>query len=204
MKLIIIACCKTKKSGGHPAHKDSPLANMLGDSHFRKLMDTRRELASILNLTPGPDLGFDDQNGNIQFLPAYQRYDGIIYKRSDFENVYPQTKLQKVIIISALYGILDANEEIRNYELNMDFTLPIGRKVKTWWKNHGLGSILREIVCDNQFQVTHELLSKSYRKAIKPWPPSCVDRRIFQHEYPGQGIGSIWSRAKDLKHLLSR
>lgn len=108
-----------------------------------------------------------------------------------------------MIIISALYGILDANEEIRDYELNMDFTLPIGRKVKTWWKNHGLGSILREIVCNNQFQKTHELLSNSYREAIKPWPPSCDEKRMIQYDYPGQRSGSIWSRAKDLKHLLS-
>jgi hypothetical protein len=92
MELIIIACCKTKRLGGHPAHNASPLVHKLGEAQFLKLMTARKELATILNLHPGSDLGFDHQNETIQLLPAYQRYNGIIYERSDFVNVYPKTK----------------------------------------------------------------------------------------------------------------
>jgi len=202
MKLIIIACCKTKKLRGNTSYKSSPLAGYLSSSYFQQLMVARRELASILNLPPGPDLGFQYQFQSLEFMPAYRRYNGIIYKGSDFEKFYPQETPKKVIIISALYGILDASENIRNYELNMDFTLPIRRKVKTWWKNQGLGSIVRALVCKDAFQLVHDLLPKTYRDALRPWPPNCKNGNLIQYDYPGQGSGSIWRRAEDLSKLL--
>lgn len=69
MNLIIIACCKTKKLGGYHHYGSSPLGDYLGESKFRKLMAARRELASILNLRPGPDLGFDNRKSSTEFMP---------------------------------------------------------------------------------------------------------------------------------------
>ncbi|MDH5647953.1 MAG: YaaA family protein, partial [Candidatus Heimdallarchaeota archaeon] len=107
----------------------------MSEENFFKLMTSRKKLSVILNLPPGPDLGLVGQENPIEFLPAYQRYNGIIYQESNFSSVYPKLSAKNVIIISALYGVLDANELIRNYELKMDHTLPIGAKVKTWWKS---------------------------------------------------------------------
>ena len=85
----------------------------------------------------------------------------------------------------------------------MDFTLPIRRKVKTWWKNHGLGYMLKEIVCNAHFEIIHDLLPNSYREALKPWPPDCGEEPVIQYDYPGQGSGSVWRRAEDLNIHLS-
>jgi len=202
MELIIIACCKTKRMSGNKQFSTSPLANCLSEETFYELMTSRKKLSAILNLPPGPDLGLVGQENSIEFLPAYQRYNGIIYQENNFGSVYPKLIAQNVIIISALYGVLDASELIRNYELKMDHTLPIGVKVKTWWKSRGLGSIVRELVCNDAFQIVHDLLPKAYRDALRPWPPQCNNGNLSQYDYPGQGSGSIWRRADDLNNLL--
>lgn len=202
MQIAIIACCKTKRPGGSTEYEPSPLADYLNASHFRHLMYARRDLAKILNLPPGPDLGSGNEESNIEFLPSFARYNGIVYQQSDFLNVYTSLKSTQVIIISALYGILDARELIRNYELNMNTTLAIRRKVKTWWKARGLGEILKEITCHDTYKTVHDLLPKSYREALKPWPPDCKNGNLIQYDYPGQGSGSIWRRSEEFQRIL--
>ena len=134
-ELIVIACSKSKRKGGAGEYSPSPLADLLSEDRFRQLMKARKNISEILNLSPGPDLGTSAADEKILFLPAYQRYSGIVYKENDFDQVYPGIASRKVIIISALYGVLDASEFIRNYELKMDHKLPIGVRVTTWWKN---------------------------------------------------------------------
>jgi len=202
MELILIACSKTKRMGGYIQFVPSSLVNILSDEKYLQLMNSRKELASIINITPGLDLGFSNQDQQLAFLPAYQRYNGKFYQKNNFSSVYPELSTKRVIIISALYGVLDANDHIRNYELTMDHTLSIGVRVKTWWKNHGLGKIIGEIVCQRRFIQVHDLLPISYRDAIKPWPTNCRNESLIQYDYPGQGSGSIWRRAEELKRIL--
>ena len=93
MDLIIIACCKTKNPDGFSDYYPSPLAGCMGDASFKKLMSARKELAGILDLPSGPDLGFQNNHTSVKYMPAYQRYKGKIYERSDFENTFPKLAL---------------------------------------------------------------------------------------------------------------
>ena len=202
MELILIACCKTKRKGGVKEYSTSPLADFLSEESLQTLLNSRKVIANRLGLPEGPDLGSELQDPLLEYLPAYQRYNGIIYRENDLNSVIPKMSTKRVIIISALYGVLDAKELIRDYELKMDSNLPGHVRVMTWWKHHGLGEIVSEIVCHKEFDQVHELLPLPYRSALDPWPPACRERNIIQYDYPGQGSGSIWRRAEELEKIL--
>jgi cytoplasmic iron level regulating protein YaaA (DUF328/UPF0246 family) len=165
-------------------------------------MKARAELATLIGYSPGPDLGFDIHTTNLEYLPACLRYSGIIYRRSNLRDLYPKIKEKRITIISALYGLLDAEDDIRNYDLKMDESLPNGQRLYTWWKQQGLGEILCEYVRNLSPVKTHDILSGNYRKATSPWSRriSSSDRIIYN--YPYEGNGSNNHRGRDLENLL--
>lgn len=207
MELIVIACSKTKRSGGSTEYHPSPLVNYMSVTKFKKLMNARRELAAILGMPPGPDLGFDTNNANIVYSPAYQRYSGRMYSINNLNKTYANLVSKKIIIISGLYGILDASEDIRKYDLNISRELPSGQKVNRWWANCDLGGILEDIVTHDQVSFTHELLSYAYREALRPWPRESTGKIMGLYippkapsENPRQNLES---RANHLGKLIS-
>ena len=204
MDLIVIPCCNTKNPGGQPAYQPSvALSDVLGTSACSTLLAARRELARLLGLAPGLDLGFETHDDALRFMPAYQRYNGIIYRTSRLRQLYKPNGSRHVVIISALYGLLDAADPIRDYNLAMSDTLN-GRRLHTWWQQHSLGNILCEYTQHLLPNAAFDLLSGAYRKAIKPWP-ECLQNilSVQRFAYPGQGIGSNYRRGEDLEKLLS-
>lgn len=203
MNLIIIPCCGTKYPDGSPTYQPPvALTNVLDSSAYRQLMAARRELAQLLKLPLGPDLGFETQDTTLRFLPAYQRYNGIIYRTGRLHQLYRPGGTRKVTIISALYGLLDAADPIRDYNLAMSDSLT-GQRLHTWWQRHGLGDIVCEYVMRLNPEAVFDLLSGAYRKALEPWPDHLQDSfpmKLFS--YPGQGTGSKYRRGEDLARLL--
>ena len=106
------------------------------------------------------------------------------------------------MIISAMYGLLDGNDLIRNYELSMDDALPTRIRVSTFWRWHELREILIELIRRDDVTEVHDLLSEKYREAIQPWPDTKI-KNCRVYNYPGLGQGSSYARAKDLKQFLS-
>ena len=203
MILILIPCCKIKETGGISIYRPSEaLTSILSPAAYKRLMQNRGELGVLLRLPPGPDLGFDIVDTQIEFMTAYQRYSGVIYQRSNLRELYPKAKGKRLAIVSALYGLLDAEDDIRNYCVEMNESLPNRQRLYTWWKQHGLGEILCEYVRNLSPDKTHDLLSGNYRKATDPWP-RCIDssqRTIYN--YPYEGNGSNNHRGRDLEKLL--
>lgn len=107
------------------------------------------------------------------------------------------------MIISGLYGLLDAYDPIRIYNVKMSDTLPNGTKVKTWWKHRRLGAIVEEYIQSNNPTLVHDLLPGDYREALKPWPPKSLQKITKVYEYPKEGQGSNWSRGRDLKGIFT-
>ena len=203
MELILIACCQRKSPGGiHDFKRSNVLDSVSSSTNIDELMNARWELANNLNLSPGFDLGFDQHNQELKFLPAYQRYTGNVYKSSQISCLLPQATSIQVLIISALYGLLDSNDLIREYNVAMNDTLPNGTKLKTWWKYIGLGAIVEECIQVINPSKIYDLLSGHYREALQPWPPDALTQKVELYNYPGQGSGSNWGRGKDLKGLL--
>ncbi len=163
-------------------------------------MALRRDLAKELMLAPGRDLGFNETTSNISLLLAYERYRGIVYRRSRFAELYPKRRApSEVIIISALYGVLTAADPIRNYELHMKDTLSTGTRVLTWWRRNGLGSILESVIRSLEPSKVVDLLSGSYREAVKPWPPEGLKNLVTSFNFPGVGSGSSYRRGDLLR-----
>lgn len=200
--LVLIPCCAKKRSGGAPNFdQPSRLKDGLSDASYRRLLSARRKLAATLNYPPGPDLGFDHQHPHNQFLPAYKRYIGLIYSESHLEELYPRSNL-KILIVSALYGLVDADDPIRNYNLTMDDKIN-GSKVLRFWQELHLGEILCEYVHNTAPASVYDLLTENYRKAVPSWP-GCPDitRQVIIPDFPGRGFYVLRQRGKYLKKLL--
>lgn len=205
MDLILIACCKEKSFGGTTEYSGAVIEEHLSPSTSARLFSIRKALSQIKKISPGVDLGADLTNDRVLYRPAYLRYTGRVYERSQFKYRYPAAKNLKVLIISALYGVIDANDPIRKYEAVMDETLPNHSRLSSWWKRHELGKVVEEIILDIHPDRVHDLLSMVYRSALTPWPPARLDAAGIQYvpyDYPGQGTGSLWHRGDDLKRLL--
>ena len=203
MEIILIACSRSKLAGGETGSQySSNLSNILSSQTYRKLLSARNELSRFIDCAPGYDLGFDHQNNDIKYLPAYKRYIGKVYTCSQLANLYPQVKSHRIIIVSALYGLLDANDLIREYNLAMDSKLPNGKKVMTWWKNQGLVKILEEYILGFNPPCVHDLLSVNYRKSLQPWPPDSIKDIVKIYNFPGLGNGANWKRGEIFKEIL--
>jgi len=205
MKLILITCSAKKRDGGSPEYSPSQLEGYLSKATFQRLLTLRSELAQTKHQPAGPDLGGNIPSTKLQYMPAYLRYSGIIYQRSNFAELFPRARDKKVLIISALYGVLDAQDSIQKYNLRMDETLPNGKRLYTWWKQNLLGEVLIEYIRELKPEKIHDLLPESYRKAISPWLPREFDEKksCISYDDLGQGQGSLWQRGDILRELLS-
>ncbi len=166
------------------------------------LLRARADLSRLLDLAPGPDLGTEVQNA-ILYKAAYQRYDGNLYREARLTDADALGHSGgRVLIVSALYGLVTPLERIRDYDLEMSCRLPDGRKVYTWWKDRDLGAFVCEAAERLCVDTICDLLSGNYRKALLPWPPSTLRATYNLYQYPGRGTGSIFDRGKDLRRLL--
>ena len=205
MDLVLLACSNRKQSGGVPNYTPSkPLDQALSPESFEKLMYARAELVRSTNkkLPTGPDVGIPGPQVASQFLPAYQRYTGTVYDRGRVQELYPGQSNIRLVIISALYGLLDGDDLIQKYDLVMDETVS-GQRLYTWWKRHSLGQVVEEYIQSCNPRIIHDLLPIKYREALSPWPPpSLYDHMKPPCNYPDQGQGSNYRRGEDLERLL--
>jgi hypothetical protein len=202
MKVIIIPCSGQKLSGGRAHYPEPRLLETLGEAVFDQLLATRRELGGLIGLSPGPDLGGSDPSEGIEYRPAFERYDGIMYQRAELRRLFSSFP-GRVLIISALYGLLDAGDPIRSYDLTMDDHLPSRERVWRWWKRRGLSELIAVSLGNLRATEVHDLLIGNYRKAAVS--PATVNRfHIKSYNYPGMGFGALYRRGDDLRGFLLR
>jgi len=71
--------------------------------------------------------------GEGAFLPAWQRYEGVVWKHLDPATLAAPMR-QRILVPSGLYGITTATDEIEDYRLTMNVALaPLGT-VATFWR----------------------------------------------------------------------
>lgn len=200
LKTIIIPCSGKKLSGGNAEYRSPQLASILGDVDFHKLLVLRKELSELMDLPPGPDIGSAIAEPSLKYRPAFDRYDGKMYQTAEFRLIFPGFR-GRVLIVSALYGLLDANDHIRDYNLAMKDALLTRERVWNWWRRNGLGAFVEKALNKIETTEVHDLLSSDYRKAIG-CPESNSKYQIKEYCYPGQGTGSLYRRGEDLKKIL--
>lgn len=205
MEVVLLPCSGRKRPGGQNALEAlASLRSPMGEPPAGRLLVARKELACFIGLSPGPDLGYSNADGDVRFLPASERYDGNIYRAARFSLVWPQTEGRTVLIVSALYGLLFADDLIRDYDLKMDSTGPDGFRLYTWWKHHGLGRQVADCAMSLQPTLVHDLLSGKYRKALEPWPRPEVRAVLRQYEFPTLGMGADYARGRLLRKILEQ
>src|SRR5512137_2944019 len=168
MNLILLACSGKKAPGGQPDHPPSRLKTTLSPDAYKQLKSARQELKAILKEGSDPNLGID-KAGEKRYQPAYQRYQGFLYLFSDFYHLFPKFD-GRVLVFSAMYGLLDAGDYLRNYNLRWADTLPNGQRVDAFWKQHCLRDIIVECITSIGADEIHDLLPEKYRSVFAPWP----------------------------------
>jgi hypothetical protein len=218
MELILIACPGKKRSGGSSTYRQSIALNeALSPRLSQRLNDARHDLARILRQPPnrhmacplGEDLGDDHNTSEVSFLEAYDRYDGVVYRAEEIKQRYTNQRSVRLTIISALYGLLDADDMIRHYNLQMACTLQpcagLDRRttVHNWWKQKGLRKILDAYVQAIAPTAVHDLVGNNYIKALEPWPTAAMApiRRAYDYSHPPR-LADV-RRGEQVARLLS-
>jgi pimeloyl-ACP methyl ester carboxylesterase len=145
-RLLLIACSHAKRTGGEMKYAGPGPATWISDKSIReKLLSNRSQVFRLLKdaaidngfetaenrlhedanraLQRGPDLGGVQEANGATYLPAYRRYSGKTYTQIDertWDYYYAnnQPKLF-VLIMSGLYGLLEASEWIQNYDIHL-------------------------------------------------------------------------------------
>lgn len=202
-ELILIPCCLRKRRGGQPVSANAVLASILDQETWLRLCSARVALAKILELEFGGDLEGMGHSPAPPLMPAYRRYDGNLY-RSARLNGGGLGGARRLFIVSALYGVLEAKDPIRYYNLQMKDTLPGRVTVKRWWREQGLLDVILNAVNNSGTTQLHDLLSGHCRDALRglegTLPRKCA---YHPYHYPGLGTGSDFHRGMDLKKLLN-
>jgi hypothetical protein len=205
MELVLIACSQRKQEGGVPGYAPSKqLTQGLKSGSFEKLLNLRSQIVKGCkkSLPEGPDVGIPGVQMNAQYLPAYQRYTGKVYEYGRVQELYPNQSRIRLVIISALYGLLDGDDLIQEYNLKMDDKVS-GQRLYTWWKRHKLVDIVEEYILSCNPVTVHDLLPINYLKALHPWPPESRRRLWKPLDCSGLGQGSSYRRGEYLATLLS-
>jgi len=200
--LILIPCCARKRGDGQSGPADSALAGILDRDIWLRLCCARVALAEILGLTLDSDLKGASRCSDLPLMPAWLRYDGNLHRSAGLVEVRVGGN-QCLLVVSALYGVLEATDPIRDYNLQMKDMLPGRISVKRWWREQGLPEIVCNAANNTGAAQLHDLLSGHYRDSLRglesALPESCS---YIPYQYPGLGTGSDYHRGSDLKRLL--
>lgn len=126
--LYIIPCCGRKRAGG--VNQIAPggvvIPNLLPLSLSQQLYESRQRVRNqwCANVHHGSDFGVANPV-EADYLPAYERYDGDLYRVPGVREILAQCHT-KVLIMSALYGLLSPQELIQWYNLRMGNPRAIG------------------------------------------------------------------------------
>ena len=202
MRAILIPCSGRKVEGG-ASSAVSHIRTSVSSESWSTLCRARGSLAQQLGLEPGPDLG-NSATPSPQLLPAWRRYDGNLYRKAMLTERDMHRPAFRFFVVSALFGVIDARDPIRSYNVAMTDRLPDGRTVHRFWRANGLASIIADLLLHTDPTEVHDFLSGSYRKGVKglmtELPSGC---EYLPRSYPGLGSGSDYHRGNDLRTLLA-
>lgn len=202
MRVVLIPCSGRKCAGGSSA-ATSYVRPLLSEDSWRSLVDARAGLAQMHGFEPGPDIG--EARVAMPLLPAWQRYDGNLYRKGRLQESDLLSATTRIFVVSALFGIIDIRDSIRKYDLAMSDAMPGGGKVRRFWRDRGLIRVVGDLLRGLYATEVHDLLSGPYRAALPGLdhllPSGCL---YFRREYPGLGTGSNYHRGADLRAILDK
>jgi cytoplasmic iron level regulating protein YaaA (DUF328/UPF0246 family) len=139
-------------------------------------------------------------------MPAYQRYDGNLYRKiaRDLWPVADRDGSARILIVSALYGLLTPAEPIRYYNRTMSEAVHLRCSLARWWAERGLGELLLEYVRGTGTTTVDDFLSGAYSVFAGALSKLQGSVKVHHHSYPGLGSGADHHRGWDVSSLLVR
>ena len=134
-------------------------------------------------------------------MPAYQRYDGNMYRYIPREAWESRAAGVDVEIVSALYGLVLSREPIRVYGFSMAEDLPGLGVLHKWWRENGLPEILASLIRTAGAERVVDLLSLEYRKAVDGYRDSLAVP-VEAIDFPGLGRASQPRRGEAVAEVL--
>jgi len=192
--VVLIPESTRKHDGGSAAVPEMDgIENVLSDPMRRKLRDFRKEVAQ-----KSPSGSIDSG----RFMPAFQRFDGNMYRyiSSDaWENRSPGVE---VVIASALSGLVASRDSIPAYRLSMAEALPLFGKMNRWWHAAGLPDILAEYLLAVRPKAVVDLLSLEYRESVAGYEARLPGISVKRFDFPGMGRASQPRRGEKIAEIL--
>jgi len=209
MKLLILIPCSSKKTkrGEMEYHKtgQNGIVSSLSKGNGERLLELRKQVALAFQYPPGPDLGFETDTA-LGFLEARRRYQGNLYRKITVDSwgKLEGTSESGLVIVSALYGLLNYDEPIRYYNRSMNEHIVPKVLLKTWWKRNSLTNVLLDYIRQNKVEEIHDFLSEDYRRALANLSLCCrlLGVHYFPYSYKGLGVASDFRRGIDVNSLI--
>jgi len=137
-----------------------------------------------------------------RFLPAYQRFDGNMYRNIPQEAWERRAPGVEVIIASALRGLIASRDLIPSYELSMAEAVPPFGKLNRWWHAAGLPGILHAFLSAVQPKAVVDLLSLEYRESVAGYQERLSGISVEPIDFPGMGRASQPARGEKVAEIL--
>jgi len=192
--VVLIPESTRKRSGGDPTRKeeDSIMATLPAGLRDR-LLDLRKQL---LSRTGGK--GVDA----VGLMPAYERFDGNMYRRIEPSAWAGRTAGVEVLIVSALRGLLGSRDTVPRYSHSMAEAMPPLGKLNAWWRERGLPDVLRGFLAAVRPRSVVDLLSLEYRDAVEGYREGLEGVSVRAIDFPGMGRASQPERGRLVSKIL--
>jgi cytoplasmic iron level regulating protein YaaA (DUF328/UPF0246 family) len=192
--IVLIPESTRKRSGGSlDSPKGDAIEGALPTAERQELEGLRQKV-----LQEGPKGSVDAG----RFLPAYQRFDGNMYRSIPREAWEQRSSEVEVVIASALRGLVVSRDPIPAYHLSMAESTPPFGKLNRWWHDAGLPRILAAYLMAVRPKTVVDLLSLEYRESVAGYEnrvPGIALRRI---DFAGMGRASQPRRGEKVAEIL--
>lgn len=192
--VVLIPESTRKHSGGSSSASETDgIESVLPDADRRKLRNLRTELSQ--KSPPG-----HVEAGKL--LPAFQRFDGNMYRYIPADAWERRSSAVEVVIASGLRGLVASRDPIPKYHHSMAETLPPFGKLNRWWHAAGLPDILAAYLLAVKPKLVVDLLSLEYRESVAGYEARVSGIPVKAIDFPGMGRASQPRRGEQVAEIL--
>ena len=192
--VVLIPESTRKRPGGSPGSTgEDAIAAALPAAGRAKLEGLRDEV--LKKIPPGTVT-----QGKL--LPAYQRYDGNMYRMIPQEAWEQRSPAVEVVIASALRGLVASRDPIPSYHLSMAESTPPFGKMNRWWHAAGLPDVLATYLTAVRPRAVVDLLSLEYRESVAGYQNRLPGISVQPIDFPGMGRASQPARGEKVAEFL--
>jgi Peroxide stress protein YaaA len=193
--IVVLIPESTRKRPGGSADPGKPdaIVDALPAPARKKLEDLRVEVVQR-----SPPRSVDP--GKV--LPAYERFDGNMYRSIPREAWERRSPAVEVIIASGLRGLVASADPIPEYKHSMAEATPPFGKMNRWWHVGELPHILAEYLLAVRPRVVVDLLSLEYRESVAGYQNRLGGMNVKTIDFPGMGRASQPRRGEKIAEIL--